>query len=229
MKHIDLNMPFGQSLRLALSLPKGGDARANQDEAVADVLRHLYTIADGRSVQTTVGTIPIAPAIDPSLKDAPIQLESRSDLFALAERQTSFTSADKEDLTRSQDRQRADELPVHITPHNMRVGRTLREFIGRKLSVVGRVAGDALGAELVLRGRSGADARFSVCARVALPGRDLQSKASDANLYRAINRLVARLTRMARKRKTRLRKPRRMLRQQPVMPWLAAGASVFAL
>src|ERR1044072_7046156 len=151
MKHIDLNMPFGQSLRLALSLPKGGDARANQDEAVADVLRHLYTIADGRSVQTTVGTIPIAPAIDPSLKDAPIQLESRSDLFALAERQTSFTSADKEDLTRSQDRQRADELPVPPPPKNRGGAPTLLNFIEKNFRGWGRVAGAALGAELVLR------------------------------------------------------------------------------
>lgn len=61
-----------------------------------------------------------------------------------------------------------------------------------------------LAAEIVLRGKRGTAHLFSVSARIALPGRDLQGNATHASLYSAIDQLVARLGRLARKRKTRL-------------------------
>ena len=101
VKHteIDLNAPFEKSLAAALSLPRGGDARDHEDEAVAEALRYLYTVAHGRIVQTLLGPISIAPAIDPSLKDAPLRLETRNQLFMLAERRTNFTRPVKEQVS----------------------------------------------------------------------------------------------------------------------------------
>src|SRR5689334_16709459 len=126
MKHIeiDLNAPFEQSMRAALSLPSGGRARACQEEVV-DALRRLYTVAHGRAVQTSLGPIPIAPPIDPSLKEAPLSFKCRSELLAFVDRRNKSVRAASE---RVEDRHRAQEFPVHITPHNVRIGGGLRKF-----------------------------------------------------------------------------------------------------
>ena len=93
--------------------------------------------------------------------------------------------------------------PIHITPHHLTLSPALREFVQRKISNLSRVAGDILAADVVLRGKAGSAHHFSVGARLALPGHDIQGNASHANLYTAIGTLVARLARLARKRKTR--------------------------
>jgi len=93
--------------------------------------------------------------------------------------------------------------PIHITPHDLDLSSALRDFIHRKISSLSRFAGDIVAAEVVLRGRSGAAHLFSVGARLALPGKDIQGHAVHANLYTAIDWLAARLARLARKRKTR--------------------------
>ena len=101
-------------------------------------------------------------------------------------------------------------IPLHITPHHLKVSDALREFVRIKISALARFAGDILSAEVVLRGPAGAAHQFSVSARLALPGRDVQGRAAHSSPYGAVNRLVARLGRLSRKRKTRLsRIPRR--------------------
>jgi Sigma 54 modulation protein / S30EA ribosomal protein len=58
----------------------------------------------------------------------------------------------------------------------------------------------------VLRRHNGAQTRFSASARLALPGQDVHGHAVHANLYVAIGKLVRKLGRLLRKRKTRLAK-----------------------
>src|SRR5262245_66258181 len=99
-----------------------------------------------------------------------------------------------------------NDLPVHITSHNIELSFVLRKFIQKKISRLSRFAGDILSAEVVLREKSGADGLFSVSARLALPGRDVHGNAVHENFYAAINQLVARMVRMSRKRKTRFEK-----------------------
>ncbi len=97
-------------------------------------------------------------------------------------------------------------LPIHITPHHLHLSPALREFVSDKIATVARVAGDILNADVVLRRRSGSVTGFSASARLALPGRDIHGQATNANLYAAIEQLVTKLARLARKRKTRLAK-----------------------
>jgi ribosomal subunit interface protein len=97
-------------------------------------------------------------------------------------------------------------LPVHITPHDLHLSPDLHDFIQLKISALSRFAPDIVAAEVVVRGKSGAAQLYSVSARLALPGRDVQGNATHANLHSAIDRLVARLARLSRKRKTRLAK-----------------------
>ncbi len=74
------------------------------------------------------------------------------------------------------------------------------------MSGLSRFAGDMLTAEIILRGKAGTPHLFSISARLALPGRDIHGNAVHHNLYTAIDQLVAKLARLARKRKTRLAK-----------------------
>lgn len=97
-------------------------------------------------------------------------------------------------------------LPIHITTHHLSLSDSLRRFARKKIAPVTRFANDALAAEIVLRRHNGAKTRFSAGARVALPGRDVHGRAVDSNLYVAIGKLVAKLGRLLRKRKTRLAK-----------------------
>jgi ribosomal subunit interface protein len=107
-------------------------------------------------------------------------------------------------------------LPIHITPHHLHISSSLRDFVSGKIATVARVAHDAVSADVVLRRRSGVVTYFSASARVALPGRDIHGHATSENLYTAIGKLVARLARLARKRKTRFAKTfKRSARTRP--------------
>ena len=97
-------------------------------------------------------------------------------------------------------------LPIHITTHHLSASDALRRFAREKISSVSRFANDALAADVVLRRHGGAKERFSASARLALPGRDIHGRAVASNLYAAIGKLVAKLARLSRKRKTRLAK-----------------------
>ena len=97
-------------------------------------------------------------------------------------------------------------LPIHITTHHLSLSDSLRRFARKKVGPVTRFAHDAIAAEIVLRRHNGAETRFSASARLALPGRDVHGCAIDANVYVAIGKLVAKLGRRLRKRKTRLAK-----------------------
>jgi hypothetical protein len=55
-----------------------------------------------------------------------------------------------------------------------------------------------------LRRLGGAKSRFAASARIALPGRDVYGRTVHVDLYVAICRLMKRLARLLRKRKTRL-------------------------
>ena len=96
------------------------------------------------------------------------------------------------------------DLPIHITTHHLSLTDPLRRFTRQKIAPVARFANDAVAAEIVLRRHGGATTRFSASARLALPGRDIHGRAVHANLYVAIGKLVDKLARLCRKRKTRL-------------------------
>lgn len=99
-------------------------------------------------------------------------------------------------------------LPIHISPHHLNLSPSLRAFVSKKLDGLSHVAIDALSANVVLRRHHGTSERkqFSASARLALPGGDLHASSTQADLYSAVVKLVARLARLSRKRKTRLAK-----------------------
>lgn len=88
---------------------------------------------------------------------------------------------------------------IHITPHHLSLSPALRDFARTKLAKVPRFANDMVGADLVLRRHCGTanGKQFSASARLALPGRVVHGRATHANLYSAIVKLVSTLARRA--------------------------------
>jgi ribosomal subunit interface protein len=97
-------------------------------------------------------------------------------------------------------------LPIHITAHHLHLSDSLGRFARKKITALRRFANDALAADVVVRRHAGAKDRFSASARLALPGRDIHAHAVASDLYAAIGKLVGKLARRSRKRKTRLAK-----------------------
>jgi putative sigma-54 modulation protein len=97
-------------------------------------------------------------------------------------------------------------LPIHITPHHLRLSSALSKFVRDKFAKIPRFANDVLATDIVLRRHHGTSSgkQFSASARLALAGRDIHASAMHADLYSAIVKLVATLARRSRKRKVRL-------------------------
>ena len=98
------------------------------------------------------------------------------------------------------------KLPIHITAHHLVIDDALHDFVLRKIGGLKRFTNDALGAEVVLRRDAEQPIRFCAVVRVSLPGRDLNARADSTNIYNAIQHVVLKLVRLARKRKTRFLK-----------------------
>src|ERR1043166_187829 len=99
-----------------------------------------------------------------------------------------------------------NNLPIHIIAHHLHLSDSLCRFACKKITALRRFANDALAADVVVRRHAGAKERFSASARLALPGCDIHARAVASDLYAAIGKLVAKLARLSRKRKTRLAK-----------------------
>ncbi|MES2571121.1 MAG: ribosome-associated translation inhibitor RaiA [Verrucomicrobiota bacterium] len=100
-------------------------------------------------------------------------------------------------------------LPIHITPHHLRLSPALRDFVHSKLGKVPRFVANVLAADVVLRRHHGTThgRQFSASARLALPGHDIHGSAMHADLYTAVGKLAATLVSRSQKRNTRRIKP----------------------
>ena len=105
-------------------------------------------------------------------------------------------------------------MPLHITTHHLRLSPALSGFLRDKFAKVSRFANDVLAADIVLRRNHDSldGKRFSASGRLSVAGRDIHATATHADLYTAIVKLVARLARRSRKRKTRFEKSRSLRR-----------------
>jgi hypothetical protein len=81
---IDFAGPLERVLVQALSLPAGNDEDRTSDTLVKDAVRRIYDAANGRTVDTPLGRVPVAPAVAPWLKAAPLAVRTRHELLTLA-------------------------------------------------------------------------------------------------------------------------------------------------
>jgi hypothetical protein len=79
---IDLSEPFEKILATALSLPRANHTWPS-DAAIKRAVRYLYEAANGRTVETHIGAVPIAPPVEPSLRAKPLCLKSAAELVTM--------------------------------------------------------------------------------------------------------------------------------------------------
>jgi hypothetical protein len=89
---IDLRLPFEETIKRALALFASAHRRSEKE--MVGALRRLYELAHGRSVQTTLGLIPIAPAVAPGLSDGTFFLTIHSELLTATASQSAVTFGD---------------------------------------------------------------------------------------------------------------------------------------
>jgi hypothetical protein len=81
--HIDLGHSFERVLAAVISLPPGNSNSSNMvsNARLKSLLRRLHEAANGRQVETSVGFIPIAPAVATFLKARPFKVASKIDFL----------------------------------------------------------------------------------------------------------------------------------------------------
>lgn len=89
---IDLSEPFESFLATVLSLPPHGVSAngSSNEEEIRRATRCLYEAAHGRVVETSMGAIPIAPAVAAFLKTEPFSVNTRSEFLSLAQTKGGF-------------------------------------------------------------------------------------------------------------------------------------------
>lgn len=93
MKRIDFNEPFEKTSAKVHSLPEGEGVASHAE--VEQTLHLLYVVAHGRSVETPIGRIPIAPPLDSFLRSKSWLLNTRVDLLLLARRRKGLRASAK--------------------------------------------------------------------------------------------------------------------------------------
>jgi hypothetical protein len=97
---IDLRLPFEENIKRAVAL--SASARRRSEGEMIGALRRLYELAHGRSVQTTLGLIPFAPAVAPCLSGRKFSVAIHSDLLTATANQTAAleetSNTSREDL-----------------------------------------------------------------------------------------------------------------------------------
>ena len=121
---IDLAAPFEKVLARALSLPRTNHAWPS-DAVIKRAMRHVYEAANGRTVETQIGAIPIAPAVQPSLKEKPLCLNSAAELLLMV----------KDNLGTSDDLNYAGPEPHNLCQAD--TGSALFEFMAGRLGAPG--------------------------------------------------------------------------------------------
>jgi len=98
-------------------------------------------------------------------------------------------------------------IPIHITAHHVHLSEFIHTFLQEKIGALARLSKDVLAIDVVLRRTTDpGNERFAASVRLALPGRDVHSRAVAQDLYVAIGLVATKLARHLRKRKTRLSK-----------------------
>lgn len=88
-------------------------------------------------------------------------------------------------------------MPVNITPHDLVLSLALIAKVEDEIGSLKRIAGDAVGAEVVLRLNHGKALGnlFSASAKLSLPSGDIHANATHSNLNKAIEKVGKRLAR----------------------------------
>ena len=106
-------------------------------------------------------------------------------------------------------------MQIHLSPRNVRLTAAIHSYAAEKIESLEEL-GDIIAAHVVLVSDDAAKPkdRFSVKAHLAVAGPDIHAEEKDADLYAALDKVVSKLARQLRKRKTALVDKRRQAQQR---------------
>ncbi|MEM9400362.1 MAG: ribosome-associated translation inhibitor RaiA [Verrucomicrobiota bacterium] len=102
-------------------------------------------------------------------------------------------------------------MRIHLSAHNLKLSAAINAFVAEKLSHVEHITDDIIGAHVVLLHDDTKSPTRQYCVKVHLgvPGPDIHLEQYDRDLYAAVDKIVDKVARQLRKRKTRLKEKTR--------------------
>ncbi len=107
-------------------------------------------------------------------------------------------------------------MHIHLSPRHLALTSAIHSHVAEKISHLEEIAPDIMAAHVVLIHDSTSKPARShgVKVHLAVPGPDIYAEDWDADLYAAIDKVVGKLARQLRKRKTKLHDKRQQTAQR---------------
>ena len=96
-------------------------------------------------------------------------------------------------------------MQIHLTPRNIALTGAIHSFVAEKVTHLEAHGEQILAAHIVLFHDQNKKKPYAVKVHLALPGPDIFAEDAEADLYAAIDKVVDKLSRQLRKRKTRIK------------------------
>jgi len=95
-------------------------------------------------------------------------------------------------------------MQIHVSPRHLKLTAAIHGYVAEKVEHLESLAGEILAAHVVLLHDETATKSYSVKVHLAVPGPDIHAEDKEKDLYAAIDKVVDKLARQLRKRKTGL-------------------------
>ena len=107
-------------------------------------------------------------------------------------------------------------MQIHLSPRNVRLTASIHSHAAEKIEHLEELCAEIVAAHVVLLHDDTAKpaSRYSVKVHLAIAGPDIHAEERDADLYAALDKVIDKLARQLRKRKTRLNDKRRSTAQR---------------
>ncbi len=97
-------------------------------------------------------------------------------------------------------------MQIHLSPRHLTLTAAIHAYVAEKMSHIEHLSAHVIAAHVVLlqdESKTGVK-KFIAKVHLAVSGPDIYAEASRPDLYAAVDEVVAKITRMIRKRKTRM-------------------------
>lgn len=104
-------------------------------------------------------------------------------------------------------------MQIHLSPRHLTLTAAIHSFVAEKIEHLESITGQILAAHVVLIHDETKTKKHVVKVHLAMPGPDIHAQDAEDDLYAAIDKVVDKLARQLRKRKTRLTSRRKHVSQ----------------
>ena len=104
-------------------------------------------------------------------------------------------------------------MQIHLSPRHLTLTAAIHGYVADKISHLESLAANIVAAHVVLVHDETKTRKHSVKVHLAMPGPDIHAEDSEDDLYAAIDKVIDKLARQLRKRKTKLGSHRKHVAQ----------------